>query len=54
MSTIHVKTNDHGIHVFNNATASEEDDNLVVVDATGSVVARFALQELRAWRTDDD
>ena len=54
MSTIHVKTNDHGIHVFNNATAYEEDGYLVVKDVESSVVARFALQELKAWWTDDD
>ena len=55
MSTINVKTNDHGMQVFGNSTAHEEEDrHLIVKDVVGEVVARFALKDIKAWWTTDD
>ena len=54
MSTVNVNTKNQTNHAFNVATAYEEDGYLVVKDVESSVVARFALRELKAWWTDDD
>ena len=54
MSTINVETNSHGMQVFGNSTAYEEDHHLVVKDVVGVVVARIALEEIKTWWTSDD
>ena len=53
MSTVTVHTKDHGNHVFTNATASEEDGSLVVVEAGDNAETRFAMQDILEWRIDN-
>ena len=53
MSTVNVSTKDQGNHAFKDAKAYEEEGCLVVVDVEDSVVARFAVEGLRAWWIDD-
>ena len=54
MSTINVKTQYDGIHVFSDATAYTDAGYLIVKDVEDNEVARFSLRTLDSWWPSDD